>query len=135
MSRIEFEPLLRAQAQALRAQAHALRVQADTIDAQASILEGGAALAPPAPEAAALLSKQQLASALAVSTATVDRLCRDGVVPFLIVGDSRRFDLVKVRSALEAHAAKEPSAPAVAAAPAPGGVRRVSRGGRPPRTP
>lgn len=52
--------------------------------------------------ASALLSKQGLATALVVSTATVDRLVRESRIPFFLVGDSRRFDLGEVRAALRA---------------------------------
>ena len=61
----------------LRAQANALRLQADAIDAQAQMLEENAAPASQVAEPAPLLSKQQLALALGVSTATIDRLCRE----------------------------------------------------------
>lgn len=63
-----------------------------------------AAMAPTLPgapaEIAPLLTKQQLGSALNVSTATIDRGCREGWLPFLLVGDVRRFDLAAVRAAL-----------------------------------
>jgi excisionase family DNA binding protein len=114
----------------LRAQAHALRVQADAIDAQAQMLEANPPVTLAVAEAAPLLSKQQLASALGVSTATVDRLCRDQAIPFLTVGDSRRFDLMSVRAALEARAVEQPPAPPQPAPAIPSGVRRLSRGGR-----
>ena len=48
----------------------------------------------------ALVDKKTLAHALGVSTASVDRLCREGLIPFVLVGDVRRFDLDAVRSAL-----------------------------------
>jgi hypothetical protein len=59
----------------------------------------------PAPSKSAppLLDKRALAHALGVSTATVDRLCRHGRVPYVHVGDVRRFDLDAVRSALRVH--------------------------------
>ncbi len=112
----------------LRAQAQALRVQADAIEAQARMLEADAGVAPRAAEPAPLLSKQQLAAALGVSTATVDRLCREQSIPFLTVGDARRFELVSVRQALEARAADEPPAPYERAPGAsPSGIRMLSR--------
>src|SRR5579864_6861004 len=40
------------------------------------------------------------AHALGVSTATIDRLCRDGRIPYVHVRDARRFELDAVRSAL-----------------------------------
>jgi hypothetical protein len=112
----------------LRAQAHALRAQADAIDAQAQVLEANVPPAPHAAEPAPLLSKQQLALALGVSTATIDRLSRERAIPFLIVGDARRFELVSVRQALEARAAEEPAAtPKLATEASPSGVRLLSR--------
>jgi DNA-binding MurR/RpiR family transcriptional regulator len=110
----------------LRAQAHALRAQADAIDAQAQMLEANPPVAPGAP--APLLSKQQLAAALSVSTATIDRLCRERAIPFLTVSDSRRFELVRVREALEARAAEEPTElPEREPEAPPTGVRRLTR--------
>jgi excisionase family DNA binding protein len=47
-----------------------------------------------------LLDKRELAHALRVSVAKVDRLSRDGRIPFVIVGDVRRFDLTAVLAAL-----------------------------------
>lgn len=47
-----------------------------------------------------LLSKQDLAVQLGVSVATIDRLCREELIPWLVVGDSKRFDLEEVRAAL-----------------------------------
>jgi excisionase family DNA binding protein len=85
--------------------------------------------APPSP----LLDKRALAHALGVSTATVDRLCRQGRIPFVLVGEVRRFDLEAVRSALAAHweQAKKPIRPGPGrtegSSPIPG-VRLLSRG-------
>ncbi len=92
------------------------------------MLEGQAQIVP-RPSDAALLSKQQLASALAVSTATIDRLCREHTIPFLTVGDSRRFELARVREALEARTAETTKPPRQPEAN-PGGVRVLSRRGR-----
>jgi len=112
----------------LRAQAEALRAQAAAIDAQAQVLETHRLVTPRAAEPAPLLSKQQLATALGVSSATIDRLCRERAIPFLTVGDSRRFDLVSVRLSLEAPAVNEPAVtheqPPGAS---PSGVRLLSR--------
>ncbi len=47
-----------------------------------------------------LVDKRLLAHALGISVATVDRLCRAGAIPFVHVGDARRFDLEAVRAAL-----------------------------------
>src|SRR5580658_5708122 len=51
--------------------------------------------------AGSLVDKRDLAHALGVSPATIDRLCRAGRIPFIRVGDVRRFDPVAVRAALE----------------------------------
>jgi excisionase family DNA binding protein len=47
-----------------------------------------------------LASKSEVASALRVSPASIDRLVRAGRIPFVRVGDVRRFDLESVRAAL-----------------------------------
>jgi len=52
------------------------------------------------PLPAPLIDKREIARALGISTAKVDRLCRDHRIPFVRVGDVRRFDLVAVREAL-----------------------------------
>ncbi len=77
-----------------------------------------------------LLDKRALAHALGVSTATVDRLCRARRIPFVIVGDVRRFDLASVRAALIAASAN--AEPKAAAAPELAGLRGIkllTRGG------
>jgi excisionase family DNA binding protein len=58
-----------------------------------------------------LIDKRSLAHGLGVSPATVDRLCRDGRIPFVRVGDVRRFDLVAVRAALAETSTAKSSAP------------------------
>jgi hypothetical protein len=79
----------------------------------------------------ALLDKRALAHALGVSTATVDRLCRARRIPFVIVGDVRRFDLACVRAALAtAPAEAEPKRLAPADAASLRGVKLLTRGGR-----
>jgi excisionase family DNA binding protein len=103
-------------------------VQADAIDAQAQVLEAGAAPDPGPAGPAPLLTKQELASALRVSTATVDRLCRDGKIPIVRVGESRRFDLASVRCALEALSVQQPpTPPSQPASEAATGVRLLTR--------
>jgi excisionase family DNA binding protein len=89
----------------------------------------GTAASAPAP----LLDKRGLAHALGVSMPTIDRLCREGRVPYVQVGESRRFDLQAVRAAL---AAPAPSAQEGRANPAASphktvgaGVRLLSRQG------
>jgi excisionase family DNA binding protein len=78
-----------------------------------------------------LLDKRGLAHTLAVSTATVDRLCREGRVPYVVVGDSRRFDLEAVRDALaNSTASPAPTSPPSATPPPaarPHTVRLLSR--------
>lgn len=37
------------------------------------------------------LDRRACAQRLGISLATLDRLCRDGTIPFVVVGDSRRF--------------------------------------------
>jgi len=47
-----------------------------------------------------LVDRRALAHALGVYTATVDRMCREGRIPCVHVGDLRRFDVETVRAAL-----------------------------------
>jgi hypothetical protein len=88
-----------------------------------------------------LIDKRTLAQALGVSMASIDRLCRDERIPFVLVGEVRRFDLEAVRQALPARAPgpvqSEPARPPPAAAPISpsleipiAGVKLLSRGGR-----
>jgi excisionase family DNA binding protein len=80
--------------------------------------------------AAPLLDKRALAHALGVSTATVDRLCRTKRIPFVVVGDARRFDLESVRAALTATGVEpDPKRVAPAASATLRGVRLLTRGG------
>jgi excisionase family DNA binding protein len=76
----------------------------------------------PAAAPSALVDKRECARALGVSTATVDRLCATQRIPFVVVGDVRRFDLEAVRAALESVPAEAPK-PTVKL----GGVRLLSR--------
>ncbi len=79
--------------------------------------------ATPPPQKAPLLSKSQIAQALGVSVATVDREVAEGM-PCVIVGASRRFDFDAVRAWLEAKAATRlANPPKGSAAP----VRLLSR--------
>jgi hypothetical protein len=68
-----------------------------------------------------LLSKSELAAALGVSGATIDR---DAAIPYVIVGDSRRYNLDTVLDALAEKSTRvqAPTAPTI-------GVRLLSRGG------
>lgn len=78
-----------------------------------------------------LVSKQEAARHFNVSTATIDRLCRSGEIPYITIGDSRRFDLVAVRAALETRATQPVASPASSPPEtSTGGVRRLSRGTR-----
>jgi hypothetical protein len=93
-----------------------------TTEALASRSEG------PRTEPAPLLDKRALAHALGVSTATVDRLCRQQRVPFVLVGEVRRFDLAAVRAALaEQRPSSEPRKAAAERQAPPGGIRLLSR--------
>jgi excisionase family DNA binding protein len=76
-----------------------------------------------------LLSKRTLAQHLECSTATIDRLCREGKLPYRLVGDSRRFDLDEVRAALEKVKPLVSSAPPSAAKAPPNEVRWGKRRG------
>jgi excisionase family DNA binding protein len=108
--------------------------------ARDGVVEGLQAHAPAAPKAVTpLIDKKTVAHALSVSIATIDRLCRDERIPFVQVGDVRRFDLEAVREALWASApgpvkVERPAPPAQSAtaraeeAPIPG-VRLLSRNG------
>jgi hypothetical protein len=89
----------------------------------------------PAPSAP-LLDKRALAHALCVSTASIDRLCRQKRIPFVVVGEVRRFDLEAVRAALGE--TREQGDRATGDRPdlargspgAPGAIRLLSRGMR-----
>ncbi len=72
--------------------------------------ETEAPTAMPAPEPDGLLSKKQLAKRLDVSTATIDRLTREGMPIAAHVGDARRFDLDACRAWLGARG-KRPTTP------------------------
>ena len=94
---------------------------------QAIISRSGATL----PATTPLVDKRGLAHALGISPATVDRLCRDGRIPFLRVGDVRRFDLDQVRAALAANSAPASEVRTTTAKRTQiGGVRLLSRSSR-----
>jgi hypothetical protein len=119
---------------AIELAALALERQADALHAQATALqmlkkhERDVSLTP-AP--ACLVDRSGLATALAISLPTVDRLCKAGTIPWIQIGDVRRFDLGAVRSALQKCAAKAKvnmsRVGSDEADGAPSGVRRVSR--------
>jgi hypothetical protein len=108
--------------------------------AREGVVEALQTQAPVAPKTVIpLINKKDLAHALSVSIASVDRLSRDGRIPWVPVGDVRRFDLEAVRQALRAQApgpvkAEDPPPPSPASqfdeAPIPG-VRLLSRNGGP----
>ncbi len=64
----------------------------------------------PAASPGQLVDKRELARALGISPAGVDRLVRAGKIPHLVVGEVRRFDLGEVRKALAANMAPIPPA-------------------------
>ena len=59
----------------------------------------------------ALLTKKELATTLGVSTATVDRLTREGLRIAAYVGDARRFDLEACRTWLTARGKRPTKSP------------------------
>jgi len=106
--------------------------------AREGVVEGLRAQGPVAPRAVTpLVDKRMLAHALGVSIPSIDRLCRSQRIPYVLVGEVRRFDLEAVREALRASApgpvnAERPSPPAPAPAPCSEevpipGVRLLSR--------
>jgi len=82
------------------------------------------------PSSRPLVDKRELAHELRVSPATIDRLCRTGRIPFVRVGEVRRFDCAAVRVALEESGASPhstvPTAPRSKVQVS--GVRLLSRG-------
>ena len=116
----------------LRAQADALEVQARTLRAQADALEAGVVESARSTSASSepLRTTQQCAADLGISVATLNRMVRAGQVPWLPVGDSKRFDMTAVREALAARAARAKTPPVPASslpAPSMSGVRCLSR--------
>ncbi len=69
-----------------------------------------------------LATKSELARELSCSTATVDRMVREGM-PFVAVGRTRRFDLADCRAWCEARTERAPQRTAPQ-----GAVRLLSRG-------
>jgi hypothetical protein len=107
--------------------------------AREGVVEALRAQAPVGPRAPTpLVDKRMLAHALGVSIPSIDRLCRNQRIPYVLVGEVRRFDLEAVREALRAPAPGavkvEHSPPPPAAAPCSEqvpipGVRLLSRHG------
>jgi hypothetical protein len=83
-----------------------------------------ASVAPASATPAALVDKRTAAHALGISTTGLDRLTAAGRVPYVRVGDVRRYDLAAVRAALET-TAESPATPAPRERVA--GVRLLSR--------
>lgn len=121
------------EADKLDAKAHDLIARGHSMLAQAARLRGtrgGSTETSTPPRPAPLVDVRDCAYALGVSPATIHRLVRSGRVPFVVVGQSKRFDLVAVREALEHSKVTEKRS---AAAPMPQaratipGVRLLSR--------
>lgn len=91
----------------LRTQATALRTQAAVLEALAASEEhdAGEALLGEMVNGPKLLDRAGLARAVGKSVASVDRLVREGL-PFLAVGDVRRFELDAVLAWLRARGAR-----------------------------
>jgi excisionase family DNA binding protein len=107
--------------------------------AREGVVEALRAQGPVAPKAVTpLVDKRMLAHALGVSIPSIDRLCRSQRIPYVLVGELRRFDLEAVREALRASApgplkvehspAPPAAAPCSEEVPIPG-VRLLSRHG------
>jgi excisionase family DNA binding protein len=95
---------------ALDAEAHELLARGHTMLAQAARLRAAQARkpeTPPTPRTSTLVDTRDCAHGLGVSTATINRLVNAGRIPFLIVGESRRFEMSAVLAALEQHGATE----------------------------
>lgn len=91
---------------------------------------------PPSPmvsTSAQMVDKRELARALSVSVATVDRLDKEGQ-PHVRIGDAKRYDVAAVLAWHRERSAQQPASPSTAPASSPpetsSGVRRVSRGSR-----
>lgn len=82
-------------------------------------------------KATGLLSIKQLAELLGVSTDTVRRAARKGLIPSSREGTAYRFDWPKVRRAMEPHAQQMPYRRSKQAS-APGGDSRPRAGQSPP---
>jgi len=89
-------------------------------EVRAALTSVAPASATPSP----LVDKKECARALGISTTSLDRMTAAGKVPFLRVGDVRRYDFAAVRAALETPAAT-PTRPAPRERVA--GVRLLSR--------
>jgi excisionase family DNA binding protein len=116
---------LEADAHDLIARGHAMLAQAARLRASRSVPCDTATPVRPTP----LVDVRDCAYALGVSSATIHRLVRSGRVPFVVVGQSKRFDLAAVREALEHSMVTEkqlvvPTPQASATIP---GVRLLSR--------
>jgi predicted DNA-binding transcriptional regulator AlpA len=110
-----------------RARAHdALDVLLDAVTMPPDGPPEGIAI-PASPQVPApLIDKRELARLLSVSRATIDRLVRDGL-PYLPVGDVKRFDVAECRAWLVNRDKPLPPDPAVP--PPASGPRGVDQGG------
>jgi excisionase family DNA binding protein len=92
---------------ALDAEAHELLARGYTMLAQAARLRAAQprqTAAPPSTKPP-LVDTRDCAHSLGVSTATVNRMVQAGRIPFITVGESRRFEMGPVLAALEHHGA------------------------------
>ena len=100
----------------------ALRAHADAIEA------GAAAIVPLTSSSTdTLRTTHECAAELRISVATLNRMVKAGKVPWVPVGESKRFDMTKVRAALAATTEAKTSPTLAPAQPAPSGVRCLSR--------
>jgi excisionase family DNA binding protein len=78
---------------------------------------------------APLVSKQEMARLLDCSSNKIDRLVRDGKIPYVVVGGVRRFQVDAVMTALSVHSAVPPTPPDLGRQDLPGipGVRWATR--------
>src|SRR5580698_8129774 len=92
---------------ALEAEAHDVLARGHAMLAQAARLRAAQSrqpAAPPSPRFSSLVDTRDCAHALGVSTATINRLVHGRRIPFVMVGESRRFDMRAGVAALEQHA-------------------------------
>jgi excisionase family DNA binding protein len=94
---------------ALEAEAHELLARGHTMLAQAARLRAAQprqTAAPPSTKPP-LMDTRDCAHSLGVSTATINRLVQAGRIPFITVGESRRFEMGAVLAALERRGATQ----------------------------
>ena len=91
----------------LSAQADALEAQAKTLRALVAALRSSEEA--PSASARRLVSRAELLEHLSISSPTLRKLESSGALPFVQVGDLRRYDLESVRGALSNAAHSTPS--------------------------